>query len=30
VLPGPVTWVTMFNFLIQGIVIPASIALGVA
>jgi amino acid transporter len=30
VLPGPVTWVTMFNYLIQGIVIPASIALGVA
>lgn len=30
VLPGPVTWITMFNYLIQGIVIPASIALGVA
>ena len=30
VLPGPITWVTMFNYLIQGIVIPASIALGVA
>lgn len=30
VLPGPVTWVAMFNFLIQGIVIPASIAIGVA
>jgi amino acid transporter len=30
VLPGPITWVTMFNFLIQGIVIPAAVALGVA
>lgn len=30
VLPGPITWVTMLNYLIQGIVIPASIALGVA
>jgi amino acid transporter len=30
VLPGPITWITMFNYLIQGIVIPASIALGVA
>jgi amino acid transporter len=30
ILPGPITWVTMFNYLIQGIVIPASIALGVA
>jgi amino acid transporter len=30
VLPGPITWVTMFNYLLQGIVIPASIALGVA
>ncbi|HKG37602.1 MAG TPA: APC family permease [Conexibacter sp.] len=30
VLPGPFTWVTMFNYLIQGIVIPASVALGVA
>src|SRR3712207_232018 len=29
VLPGPVTWITMFNYLIQGIVIPASIAPGV-
>ncbi|HEY6573826.1 MAG TPA: APC family permease [Mycobacterium sp.] len=28
VLPGPFSWVTMFNYLIQGIVIPASIALG--
>jgi amino acid transporter len=30
VLPGPIAWVTMFNYLIQGIVIPASVALGVA
>jgi amino acid transporter len=30
VLPGPVTWITMFNYLLQGIVIPASIAVGVA
>src|SRR4051794_35712626 len=30
VLPGPIAWITMFNYLIQGIVIPASIALGVA
>ncbi len=30
VLPGPISWITMFNYLIQGIVIPASIALGVA
>jgi amino acid transporter len=28
VLPGPFSWITMFNYLIQGIVIPASIALG--
>ena len=28
VLPGPISWITMFNYLIQGIVIPASIALG--
>lgn len=28
-LPAPVTWITMFNYLIQGIVIPASIALGI-
>lgn len=26
VLPGPVTWITMFNYLIQGIVIPAPAA----
>jgi amino acid transporter len=30
ILPAPITWITMFNYLIQGIVIPASIALGVA
>jgi amino acid transporter len=29
VLPGPFAWITMFNYLIQGIVIPASIALGI-
>jgi len=28
VLPGPFSWITMFNYLIQGVVIPASIALG--
>ncbi|WP_084959791.1 APC family permease [Thermoactinospora rubra] len=28
VLPAPFAWVTTFNYLIQGIVIPASIALG--
>src|SRR6476619_5057672 len=28
VLPGPISWITMFNYLIQGVVIPASIALG--
>lgn len=30
VLPAPVAWVTMFNYLLQGIVIPASIAIGIA
>jgi amino acid transporter len=30
ILPGPIAWITMFNYLLQGIVIPASIALGVA
>lgn len=30
VLPAPVTWITMFNYLLQGIVIPASIAIGIA
>ncbi|MDT5177561.1 MAG: hypothetical protein QOJ95_1759 [Mycobacterium sp.] len=29
ILPGPFAWITMFNYLIQGIVIPASIALGI-
>src|SRR3954454_503862 len=29
VLPAPFAWVTMFNYLLQGIVIPASIALGI-
>src|SRR3954467_1385736 len=28
VLRGPLSWITMFNYLIQGVVIPASIALG--
>ncbi|MFQ6326895.1 APC family permease [Nocardia sp. CWNU-33] len=28
VLPGPFAWITTFNYLIQGIVIPASVALG--
>lgn len=30
ILPAPFTWVTMFNYLLQGIIIPASIALGIA
>ena len=29
VLPKPLTWITMFNFLLQGVVLPASIALGI-
>lgn len=29
VLPGPLAWITVFNYLIQGVVIPASIALGI-
>lgn len=29
VFPGPIAWITMFNYLIQGVVIPASIALGI-
>jgi amino acid transporter len=29
VLPAPFAWVTMLNYLLQGIVIPASIALGI-
>ncbi|MEU8226662.1 APC family permease [Kribbella sp. NPDC048915] len=28
VLPGPLSWITTFNYLLQGVVIPASIALG--
>lgn len=28
VLPAPFAWVTTFNYLIQGVVIPASVALG--
>lgn len=28
VLPGPLWWITVFNYLIQGVVLPASIALG--
>ncbi|PBC47161.1 APC family permease [Rhodococcus sp. ACPA1] len=28
VLPGPISWITTFNYLIQGVVIPASISLG--
>jgi amino acid transporter len=30
VLPAPIAWITMFNYLIQGVVIPASITLGIA
>ncbi|MNO94467.1 putative amino acid permease YhdG [compost metagenome] len=30
VLPAPFSWVTMLNCLIQGVVIPASISLGIA
>jgi amino acid transporter len=30
VLPAPIAWITMFNYLLQGIVIPASIAIGIA
>ncbi|GAA5197253.1 APC family permease [Arthrobacter gyeryongensis] len=30
VLPGPISWITMFNYLIQGVIIPASLALGMA
>jgi amino acid transporter len=29
ILPAPFAWVTMLNYLLQGIVIPASIALGI-
>lgn len=28
-LPGPLVWVTMFNFVLQGIIIPASLVLGI-
>ncbi|CRK83056.1 APC family permease [Neobacillus massiliamazoniensis] len=30
VLPKPLSWIAMFNFLIQGIILPASFALGIA
>lgn len=30
VLPAPLTWITLFNYFIQGIIIPSSIALGIA
>lgn len=30
VLPAPVSWITMFNYLLQGVIIPASIGLGIA
>lgn len=30
VLPGPISWITMFNYIVQGIIIPSSIALGIA
>ncbi|TDN58705.1 amino acid/polyamine/organocation transporter (APC superfamily) [Paraburkholderia sp. BL10I2N1] len=29
-LPAPFSWVTMFNYLLQGVIIPASIGLGIA
>lgn len=29
VLPGPISWITTLNYLLQGIVIPAAIALGI-
>jgi amino acid permease len=29
ILPKPLSWITAFNYLLQGIVIPASIALGI-
>jgi amino acid transporter len=29
ILPAPFAWVTMLNYLLQGVVIPASIALGI-
>lgn len=30
ILPGPISWITTFNYFLQGIVIPASISLGIA
>lgn len=30
VLPAPVAWITLLNYVLQGIVIPASLALGIA
>ncbi|MFD1555056.1 APC family permease [Paraburkholderia silviterrae] len=30
VLPAPVCWITKFNYLLQGVIIPASIGLGIA
>lgn len=29
ILPGPMVWITMFNFILQGIIIPASTVLGI-
>lgn len=29
-LPAPISWVTMFNYLLQGIIIPATAGLGIA
>ncbi|WP_206830304.1 APC family permease [Alicyclobacillus fructus] len=29
VLPGPMAFITLFNYLIQGVILPASIALGI-
>lgn len=30
VLPAPMKWITLFNYLIQGVILPASIALGIS
>ncbi len=30
VLPAPIAWITLLNYVLQGIVIPASLALGIA
>jgi amino acid transporter len=30
VLPAPVAWITLLNYLLQGVVIPGSLALGIA